>query len=75
MRTTHKKAGPIRVTAGQLAKVGVQIVGMVHHVEDQHSSLTLRCTQCGTEWSLNLITGGRLPPDYWKCPNGCNAAK
>jgi hypothetical protein len=75
MRTTSKKGQPLRLTAGQLAKLGVEIVGIVHHVQDQHSSLTLRCTKCGTEWSHNLITGGRLPPDYWKCPNGCNAAK
>jgi len=38
---------------------------------DKYRTL-LQCKQCGIIWSPNLLSGGRLPKGYWKCPNGCN---
>jgi hypothetical protein len=71
-----KKTGrPVRMTPSQLARLGVVVVGSVHEMQGGYSTLTLRCTRCGVEWSHMLITGGHLPLDYWKCPNGCNATK
>ena len=37
--------------------------------------LHLRCKSCGTSWSPNIQSGGRLPRGYWKCPNECNYTK
>jgi DNA-directed RNA polymerase subunit RPC12/RpoP len=31
-----------------------------------------RCKACGQRFSPNLLPGGRLPRNSWKCPNGCN---
>jgi excisionase family DNA binding protein len=31
----------------------------------------LTCNQCKTPWTVSPA-GGRLPPLYWQCPNGCN---
>ena len=39
---------------------------------DQHHRM-YRCNTCRTQWSPNLLKGGKLPKGYWKCPNGCNA--
>ena len=55
---------PYRFTEGQLTKVGVEIV--------DPSSVLLKCMKCGQRWSPNPLRGGRRPPGYWKCPNGCN---
>jgi hypothetical protein len=41
-------------------------------VVDSHR-LILQCDQCGQCWSPNLLSGGRLPRGYWKCPNGCSS--
>lgn len=30
------------------------------------------CNECGKQWSPNLQAGGRFPPRWWECPNGCN---
>jgi hypothetical protein len=32
----------------------------------------LRCDHCGSVWSPNLRTGGRLPRRWWACPRRCN---
>ncbi len=56
---------PKRITRGELNKVGV-------HLIDQRN-VRLECKTCGGKWSPNLQEGGRLPKDWWKCPNGCNA--
>ena len=29
------------------------------------------CTICGQRWTYNLLTRGRRPRGWWKCPNGC----
>lgn len=55
---------PHRFTAAELKRAGVTILNP--------SNLLLACDQCGCGWSPNLVTGGKLPRGYWKCPNGCN---
>jgi hypothetical protein len=55
---------PRRCTEGQLKKVGVTLC-------DVHR-LVLQCDACGQIWSPNLLSGGRLPRGYWKCPRGCH---
>ena len=35
----------------------------------------LKCNCCGQVWSPNILSGGRLPRGYWKCPTGCNFEK
>lgn len=54
---------PKSYTPGQLANAGLEMLDLSW----------LRCMSCGAAWSPNLRTGGRLPRNYWKCPNGCNA--
>ena len=57
---------PRRFSRKELAKASVVLV-------DQRRVL-LRCANCGQVWSPNLLPGGgRLPHNYWRCPNGCNA--
>ena len=58
-----EKSKPKRFTTGELRKVGVKILDKVN--------IRLQCEKCGQEWSPNLLPGGRLPRNYWKCPNGC----
>lgn len=31
----------------------------------------LKCKVCHQSWSPNVQSGGRMPPRYWACPNGC----
>ena len=57
--------GPSKFTAAELAKVGVAIVNV--------DTNQLKCKVCGTGWSPDIQPGGHQPPNYWKCPNGCNA--
>lgn len=42
-------------------------------VSDSPAGRTIRCEclVCGREWSPNLMTGGRRPPGYRRCPEGC----
>jgi len=61
----NESSGPARFSGPELKKVGVIIT-------DRHS-VHLRCGACEQEWSPNLLTGGKLAPGYWKCPNGCNS--
>jgi len=58
-----EKMRPKRFTPGELEKVGVKIL--------DKGQVTLECEKCGQVWSPNLLRGGRLPRNYWKCPNGC----
>ncbi|MEW6182240.1 MAG: hypothetical protein AB1500_03555 [Bacillota bacterium] len=48
----------------QLEKRGVEAV-------DRYGS-HFKCKHCGAVWSPNLLSGGRYPRGYWKCPHGCN---
>lgn len=54
---------PRRFSAPELARVGVEIL-------NRHR-LLLRCAVCGSVWSPNVRSGGRLPRGYWRCENGC----
>lgn len=54
----------VRCTPTSLQKVGVEILDV--------AGLRLRCKSCKKAWSPNLLSGGRLPRNWWKCPNGCN---
>jgi hypothetical protein len=56
---------PKRLTPGELKKVGVNLL--------DKGNIRLKCERCGMEWSPNLKEGGKLPGNYWRCPNGCNA--
>ncbi len=56
---------PSRFTEGQMKKVGVTIENRDH--------VLLRCDACGQSWSPNLLSKGRLPRGYWKCPRSCNS--
>jgi len=44
---------PKRFTPGELKKVGVRIV--------DKNKVHLKCEICGSVWSPNLLSGGRLP--------------
>lgn len=37
--------------------------------------LVLQCNECDAVWSPKIQKGGRLPRNYWYCPNGCNRPK
>ena len=34
-------------------------------------NVSVICNECGTIWSPNLQSGGKLPRGWWKCPYGC----
>jgi len=55
----------VRMTTASLLTVSVDLVSIV--------TTTLRCRQCGSVWSPNLLPAGRLPRNWWHCPAGCNA--
>jgi len=40
-------------------------------VAEDPGAYALTCGQCGATWAVTP-TGGRLAPNYWQCPNGCN---
>lgn len=46
-----------------------------HHVTlaEERGVYLLTCASCGSTWDVTL-TGGRLAPNYWQCPKGCNVA-
>lgn len=56
---------PKSMTESELAKVGVVVVDL--------SAARLKCKKCGQVWSPMIQTGGRMPKNYWRCPNGCNS--
>lgn len=51
---------PLRVNSPQLAVRGVRYVPPF-----------LRCLECAGAWKPQR-RGGRLIPEYWRCPRGCN---
>jgi hypothetical protein len=55
---------PNRFNNSQMLKVGVEIL--------DPKGILLKCVNCGQQWSPNLLAGGRLPKNYWHCPNNCN---
>lgn len=59
--------GPRTCAESELAKVGVKMAG--------HSHVRLKCEGCGQTWAQNILSGGRMPRGYWKCPDGCNEPK
>jgi len=59
---------PKRFTPGELDRVGVKIL--------DKKGIKLECIKCGQVWWPMLQPGGgRLPRNYWKCPNGCLGKK
>lgn len=54
---------PIRCTAPELGKVGVEIVDYIR--------VRLRCIACGEVWSPSHRSG-QLVQKYWRCPRDCN---
>ena len=57
---------PRYATAEDLEGVNVAIA--------QDSPLVLRCNTCGTTWTPELRSNGKLARRAWCCPNGCNLA-
>lgn len=53
-----------RLSPVQLARLGIEIVNQLDPV--------LKCITCGTTWSPASERSGRLPENYWHCPNKCN---
>ncbi|MEA2708131.1 MAG: hypothetical protein QOF78_732 [Phycisphaerales bacterium] len=67
-----------RLGASEMARVGVTII--------DHARVVLQCDICETQWQPSLDAAGArtvgffsrtaprdvLPPDYFKCPRGCN---
>ncbi len=60
-RATHTPRFP---TAEELAGVNVSIA--------QEEPLVLSCNNCGTTWTPELRSNGKLARRTWCCPNGCN---
>ena len=52
-------------TETALARVGVRIMN--------NERLWLQCRRCHQGWPVQTKSAGKLPPHYWRCPNGCNA--
>ena len=52
------------MTEDQLSRLGVRLIN--------RNELILECLQCQETWEPVLDCGGKLAPDYWKCPAGCN---
>ena len=63
METTNR-IYPKRLTEWEMSKVGVEIIDL--------NRISLRCKQCGHQWSPCIQPGGRLPKGYWRRENGCN---
>ena len=53
-----------RMTEVQLTTFGVRIV--------DRQKLTLQCMSCAHTWTPELDADGKLPVDYWLCPEKCN---
>ncbi len=56
---------PARPTDSELQKVGVEW--------RDKSRAILGCLTCGKGWAVDAQPGGRLPRNYWRCPNDCNS--
>jgi excisionase family DNA binding protein len=61
-------ARPARLTEGEMNKVGVDVLGRL-----DTGIYRLRCQNCGSVWAPNMLSGGRLPKNYWRCEKGCNS--
>jgi len=57
---------PRRFCESELKRCGVTLL--------DESSTQLQCVACSQVWSPNLLSGGKLPRGYWKCPSGCNTS-
>jgi hypothetical protein len=64
MTNAHRIVRPAVLSTRELSDAGVELL--------DPASVTLRCEHCGRQWIPNRLSGGDLPPDYWRCPNGCN---
>jgi len=60
-----KKRGGESMSSPSMTKANIERVGAESH---------FRCKKCGQEWSPNLLSGGKLPKGWWKCPRGCNSS-
>jgi hypothetical protein len=49
------------LTANSLARVGVELF--------DERNVRLKCKTCGQVWSPHIQVGGRMPSNWWKCPN------
>lgn len=52
---------PVKLDRNLLQRARVRVIVGLFHEE-------LQCKVCNTRWRVNEP----LPPDYWRCPNGCN---
>ena len=53
-------------TTRSLHKVGIKLYNF------GNGSYFLECKDCGKGWAPMLKSGGKLPDEYWICPNECN---
>lgn len=53
------------MSEGKQQNVGVELVNFPDNIR-------IKCITCRIKWSPELDSKGRLPKNYWKCPNGCN---
>jgi hypothetical protein len=61
------KKGNRKETKGRLNESSVTLL--------VDSPFVLQCNECDAVWSPKIQKGGRLPRNYWHCPNGCNRPK
>jgi hypothetical protein len=52
------------MTEEELSRLGIRLVN--------HDEVIIQCLHCEETWEPTLDCGGKLAPDYWKCPAGCN---
>lgn len=38
----------------------------------EKNPLLLHCRSCGAIWSVERLSDGTLPTDWWRCPDKCN---
>ena len=55
---------PQRFNESQMDKVGIIVL--------DKDKILLQCKKCNQKWTPNLLSGGRLPKNYWHCIDGCN---
>lgn len=60
-----RKARLVSRNAFKWAEWNIELVNVQQSV--------FRCKACGATWSPDLLENKKLSPDYWQCPNGCNA--
>ncbi len=60
----QRHAHPRYATPEELGAVNVSIA--------QQDPLLLQCNTCGTTWTPDVHSNGRLARRSWCCPNGCN---